>query len=208
MRFNFSGEWQTSDIARLCIPDQKLYTEYKKKHTIKNVVLIAVSAIWMIFVFVFGTLYPEGAVDDTLAIVILASIGVCVVAIAVLEIIWFIQRGRIFAQAERLLPQDELGRLKRRLIGHLRAYYKVFTPVVAVVALVILGVVALIEYFLGDTLMGGILMVSTVVIPLAPLIIFLFRFTRERKQIIEAINKLSDEKIDIDELDDLDDLNL
>ena len=187
MRFRFSKRAESDAIVELCFTNVDLLNEYRRKKRRIDAIQIIFSLLWLAFVFVLAFLFPEEEADFIFTPLTLGVITSIIVVIFVVQIIWNAQKSRLFQESERLLPRDEDGTLRRRLIESLRGYYKFFTLIVGVGYLLALGLILIVNYIWGESLLSDIFCVALVILPTVPTIIFSMRFTRERAEIVRQI---------------------
>ena len=132
MRFRLGLQKESAETVKLCFNDENLLNEYLRKKRTIDIVQTILSIVWLAVLFVVVILFPEEETEFLFTLPMLCLIGSIILSIFIVQCVWSVQKGKIFAESERRLPYDEDGNLRRMLIKNLRLYYNVFTPIIAV----------------------------------------------------------------------------
>ncbi len=187
MRFRLGLQKESAETVKLCFNDENLLNEYLRKKRIVDIVQTALAVIWLAVLFVVVILFPEEETEFLFTLPMLCLIGGIILSVFIVQCVWNVQKKRIFDESERRLPYDEDGNLRRMLIKNLRLYYNVFTPVIGVVFLLIIGAIVAITEIFTESVLVNILAVSLLAIPVVITVVFSFKFSRERAAIVQAI---------------------
>lgn len=174
-------------MAELCFLDQDLLNKYRAKKKVIDTFTLIVCLIWVGIVIVLAILNPEGEIDDLFLPLVFGLLLPCILLLAGIQLVWNIQKNKLFALSESTFPNDEQGNLRRRLIRLLSGYNSRFMPIVAAVYLAITVLLFILEYFLGESTLFIIVAMSLLLIPIAPILFFSMRFMRELREIQDKI---------------------
>ena len=174
-------------MAEFCFLDEGLKQKYRAKKKVIDTFTLIACLIWVGIVIVLAILNPEGEIDDLSLPLFFGLLLPCILFLAGIQIVWNIQKNKLFALSESTLPNDEQGNLRRRLMGLLRVYNNCFMPIVAAGYLAIIVCLFVMEYFWGESILFIIVTMSLLLIPIAPILFFSMRFMRELREIQDKI---------------------